>query len=991
MKAALPHALAVALVLLAASPALPQEMTPAEEAAYTALMALDGEAKRHFYAGNLVAAEDLFRQQLEIINRDLPNEPLTLAATLDSLAATMSETGRLTEAETVARQALALREANGAVINALTSSRRLLASILNDLEAYPEARDLMSAVVEALLSDAEMDRTDFVADYAMFASVTASSGDLPAAMALIGQLEPLVPDLQPAEAVATFTTLGRLSSLSGHPDRAEAAYREALNRSDAIPAGGSWGPKNRAILIGNLASMLLRQGRFTEAEPLFRQAGSMLPPAVSDRIRANLLNGLGMALAGQGLYQDAYDAQRLGLDALLVSLPPEHPRVGAAFATIGETLLRAGQPAIARQALEHAVTIQQAAGDTLRAGRSLLTLAAVMGTLGEGQTALTMATDGRDMMVATLPPGHPDLIRAAFNQSWLALAAGDAAVALPLARAALADYVSIVSRVGADATIASAQEPDMRRQVLAVTAAAWDSDPDSAALLDEAFRAAQWAQNSQAARATQRMSARFAAGSGELAALARRKQDLVNLWLARDAEYLDALARPGETAPRDTGALEQELAALDADLAARYPAYAALVSPGVLSVPEIQTLLTPGEALIMAVPTFDETYIFAVSPTSASWTRAALTSADLDAAIRQLRADLDPNAPTRTAAALDDAPAPQGKSYDRTLAYQLYSQLFAPLQPVFQGADTLLVVADGPLSSLPLQVLVTSSPVGEDTDPRALRETNWFVKSHAFATLPGVSSLKALRSHPHGSAATSFVGFGAPTLTGQSATPAPLARFFDGGTARLEAVRALAPLPGTRRELLGLAKVLSAPQGAVRLGAAATEAALRSAPDLADARILALATHGLLAGDITGLSEPALVFTPPDGPGTSDDDGLLTASEAAQLDLDADWVILSACNTAASDGTPGAEGLSGLASAFLYAGAQSVLVSHWPVRDDAAASLTQGAVTAQANTGQNRAAALQASALALIADTSNSGFAHPSAWGPFVLVGEPGD
>ena len=313
------------------------------------------------------------------------------------------------------------------------------------------------------------------------------------------------------------------------------------------------------------------------------------------------------------------------------------------------------------------------------------------------------------------------------------------------------------------------------------------------------------------------------------------------------------------------------------------------------------------------------------------------------------------------------------------------------MQPVFQGADTLLVVADGPLSSLPLQVLVTSPPDGDDADPQAQRDTEWFVKRHAFATLPSVLSLKALRRNPHVSAATSFVGFGAPSLTGQSATPAPLARFFDGGSTRLEAVRALAPLPGTRRELLGLAKVLSAPQSAVRLGADATEAALRAAPDMTDARILALATHGLLAGDITGLSEPALVFTPPDGPGTSDDDGLLTASEAAQLTLDADWVILSACNTAASDGTPGAEGLSGLASAFLYAGAQSVLISHWPVRDDAAAALTQGAVMVQTETGQDRASALQASAVALMADTSNPGFAHPSAWGPFVLVGEPGD
>ena len=249
MNAGLP--LVVAFVLMTAIPAMAREMTPAEEAAYTALMALDAAAQSHFHAGDLVAAETLFRQQLDIINRDLPDAPLTLAATLNSLAATLGEAGRLTEAEAVARQALALREANGAVINALTSSRRLLASILNDLEAYPEARDLLAAVVEALLSAAEMDRSDFVADHAMFASVTASGGDLPAAMALIGELEPRVPDMQPAEAVATFTTLGRLSSLSGRPERAEAAYREALNRSVDIPAGGSWRPKNRAVLIGN--------------------------------------------------------------------------------------------------------------------------------------------------------------------------------------------------------------------------------------------------------------------------------------------------------------------------------------------------------------------------------------------------------------------------------------------------------------------------------------------------------------------------------------------------------------------------------------------------------------------------------------------------------------------------------------------------------------------------------------------------------------------
>lgn len=92
MNAGLP--LAVAFVLMTAIPAMAREMAPTEEAAYTALMALDAAAQSHFHAGDLVAAETLFRQQLDIINRDLPDAPLTLAATLNSLAATLGEAGR---------------------------------------------------------------------------------------------------------------------------------------------------------------------------------------------------------------------------------------------------------------------------------------------------------------------------------------------------------------------------------------------------------------------------------------------------------------------------------------------------------------------------------------------------------------------------------------------------------------------------------------------------------------------------------------------------------------------------------------------------------------------------------------------------------------------------------------------------------------------------------------------------------------------------------
>jgi len=152
--------------------------------------------------------------------------------------------------------------------------------------------------------------------------------------------------------------------------------------------------------------------------------------------------------------------------------------------------------------------------------------------------------------------------------------------------------------------------------------------------------------------------------------------------------------------------------------------------------------------------------------------------------------------------------------------------------------------------------------------------------------------------------------------------------------------------------------------------------------------VLAFATHGLVAGELTGVAEPALVFTPPET-GTEADDGLLTASEIATLDLDADWVILSACNTAAADGTPNAEGLSGLAKAFFYAGARTLLVSHWAVASDAAVALTTGMLDELAKQPEiGRAEALRRSMLSLMANEEKDYFAHPMFWAPFIIVGE---
>jgi CHAT domain-containing protein len=203
-------------------------------------------------------------------------------------------------------------------------------------------------------------------------------------------------------------------------------------------------------------------------------------------------------------------------------------------------------------------------------------------------------------------------------------------------------------------------------------------------------------------------------------------------------------------------------------------------------------------------------------------------------------------------------------------------------------------------------------------------------------------------------------------------------------------VRQMEPLPETRGELEKIARVLRAGPDSIYVRQKATERQVK-AMDLSRYRVLAFATHGLMAGEFAGYGEPALVLTPP-AQGDETDDGLLGASEVAQLKLNADWVILSACNTAAPDGTPGAEGLSGLARAFFYAGSRALLVSHWPVLSDASVRLTTGAFEALAREpGIGRAEALRRSMLALLDDTkAPAGFTHPVVWAPFSLVGEGG-
>ena len=188
------------------------------------------------------------------------------------------------------------------------------------------------------------------------------------------------------------------------------------------------------------------------------------------------------------------------------------------------------------------------------------------------------------------------------------------------------------------------------------------------------------------------------------------------------------------------------------------------------------------------------------------------------------------------------------------------------------------------------------------------------------------------------------------------------------------------------------------PSKDVVLGAAVTKQRVMKT-DLSKTRIVAFATHGLLPGDFPGLSQPALALSAPAGKDADKEplEALLTLEDVLQLKLDADWVVLSACNTASGDGQ-GAEAVSGLGRGFFYAGSKALLVTHWSVDSESAKDLVSHTFASYSkDPAITRAKALQG-AMQFIRQTSakdasgkpSYSQAHPLFWAPYALVGEPG-
>jgi CHAT domain-containing protein len=321
------------------------------------------------------------------------------------------------------------------------------------------------------------------------------------------------------------------------------------------------------------------------------------------------------------------------------------------------------------------------------------------------------------------------------------------------------------------------------------------------------------------------------------------------------------------------------------------------------------------------------------------------------------------------------------QSFDVEAAYSLYSSTLGLFSSHLENINHISFVSAGPMQSIPLSILLTD-PV---EDNERLQNYPWAYKKFTFSRLPSLRSLNILRMEQSSSIArNSFLGVGDPALGSAGTSLRGLTVLEQQGVnISPSTVTNLASLPETRREIEELANYFNAPTTDLLFGSEASEKDLK-AIDLKSYSTLAFATHGLLSGELPGLSEPALVLTPPENYSSSFDDGLLTASEIENLDLNAELVILSACNTYFNlDIDTG--GLSSISGAFLTAGARNLLVTHWAVESEIASFITRTTIDRfQIQPEEGLAGALR---YAMGQAQENPDWQHPAFWAPFSVVG----
>ena len=494
------------------------------------------------------------------------------------------------------------------------------------------------------------------------------------------------------------------------------------------------------------------------------------------------------------------------------------------------------------------------------------------------------------------------------------------------------------------------------------------------ALFAEMFRVGQTIKGTITAETIALTAARLAASDQDVGVLIRQLQDARR---QRD-ELLEMLtAAEADTnvlAPQLT-ALEQQwqaqantIADLERQVQAASPRYNQLIDTPA-SLEDVESVLHPGEALVQILVGTDHSMGFFVDTDGIEAYPISLTEPEANQLVAKLRAPFE---------AVDTLP-----DYPVKDAYELYQRLFGPVTGRLEIAKHVITVPSGPLLSLPFGLFVVAPP--PDITDYDYTQVAWMASRQALTLAPSVQSIVNLRKTVKPSLAEqSFIGFGdfkpygnAKALLANSGLP-------ESCKDDVYQIANAPPLPKTAVELRTVAASLEAPQSSLYLGDSFSKANVEETK-LSGYKVVYFATHGLLPHELSCYAQPALLVSKSEKaniPG----DGLLTASDILGLSLDADLVVLSACNTGGPGGQTGGESLSGLARAFFYAGARSLLVTHWETPDEPTTVLMVDTFKRLGSGTYSLAEALRESQAELIQRYPY--WSHPKAWASFSVVGD---
>ena len=418
-----------------------------------------------------------------------------------------------------------------------------------------------------------------------------------------------------------------------------------------------------------------------------------------------------------------------------------------------------------------------------------------------------------------------------------------------------------------------------------------------------------------------------------------------------------------------------------------------VVSSGKLDLAELQQVLRPDEAYLKMLVVGDSVYAMLIEPGAAQLWKSDISAAGLDTAVDTIRSTISIVENGRRVT----------YPFDAATSYKLYGQLFGPVAARLPTVTHLIFEPDGGMLRLPINLLVAADTglaayeqrlLDPDADPFDMRQIAWLGRTARPSTAVSTLAFRNARQAAPSKATHQYFGLGqnlpvSGTLASLGTRGAVSATGSVDGDCQWDVSQWARPISAD--ELVTARNAMSRDAATLLTGGAFTDTAVKSRSDLNDYRIIHFATHGLVTAPRPACpARPALVTSF----GDSDSDGLLTFQEIFDLKIDADLVILSACDTAGAASVAatreaglsgGGNALDGLVRSFIGAGGRSVIASHWPAPDDFDATKHLIGGLFAADQGTSVADAMWGTQMRLMNDKQTS---HPYYWAGFAIIGD---